>query len=99
MYFDKHRGWYYWIALSIVIIFVIILLYINIPWSKSKMIITSNDFSSIEFGDFVEEGFPFITSALDIREIGSEFPSFNVVSRGMIIKLGNDAYACFDMDL
>jgi hypothetical protein len=45
-------------------------------------------------GDFVEKGQPFLRSALVI----SEKPG-NVVRRGVIIRLGEDLWACFDPDL
>jgi cytochrome c2 len=49
--------------------------------------------------EFVEPGFPFITSTLDLRSLGSSFAPNNVATRGVVLMLGNDAYAAFDPDL
>lgn len=51
------------------------------------------------YGDFLEEQFPFFTSALDCTKLGKHFPKDNLSSRGIILKPGRDHYACFDTDL
>lgn len=55
--------------------------------------------SSFEFAEFVEPDFPFITTTLDAGTIGDPFPERNIAVRCLVLMLGNDTYACFDMDL
>ncbi len=78
-----------------------VLVYICIWYgcSGEKKHITENDFENLELNSFVEEDFPYITTSLDARNIGASFPGDNVSARGLAIQLGNDSYACFDMDL
>jgi glucose/arabinose dehydrogenase/mono/diheme cytochrome c family protein len=47
----------------------------------------------------VETNFPFISSTLDARKLGSGLPTDNLTPRGIILNLGNDSWACFDTDL
>ncbi|MEM7144540.1 MAG: hypothetical protein AAF591_05365 [Verrucomicrobiota bacterium] len=47
-----------------------------------------------EFGSYVEEGFPFFGQVLDGREQG-----VGIVPRGIVLKLGDGVYGCFDPDL
>ncbi|MDB6015977.1 MAG: Cytochrome c oxidase polypeptide [Pedosphaera sp.] len=42
----------------------------------------------------LDQNFPFQTAC-----IGTQFPAGNVAYKGIAIKLGNDAYMCFDTDL
>lgn len=49
--------------------------------------------------DFVEPGFPLITTTVDARELAAFMPEDNVAVRGIALPLGNDAYASFDPDL
>ncbi|MDF1823064.1 MAG: c-type cytochrome [Verrucomicrobiales bacterium] len=51
------------------------------------------------FGSFVEEDFPFFTQTLDAREFGAQPEPANLTPRGIIVKLGEDHYGCFDPDL
>ena len=51
------------------------------------------------YNDFVEEHFPFYTSALDSRKVGGYFTNDNLTARGIILKPGRNHYACFDTDL
>jgi mono/diheme cytochrome c family protein len=50
-------------------------------------------------GEFVEVGFPFIVSTVDLRTLGPAFAPDNVATRGVVLMLGNDSYAVFDPDL
>lgn len=52
-----------------------------------------------DFGDFVEKDFPFFSSVLDCRDLGEGFPKDNLTPRGLILNLGNNLWACFDIDL
>ncbi len=51
------------------------------------------------WGDFVEKDFPFFSSVLDARKIGEGWPTNNLTTRGLILNLGHDCWACFDTDL
>ena len=51
------------------------------------------------FASFVENDFPFFTQTLDCRKLGDDWPKNNLVQRGLILKLGNGHFACFDIDL
>ncbi len=51
------------------------------------------------FGSFVEEDFPFFCQTLDAREFGENPEPTNLTPRGIIVKLGNEHYGCFDPDL
>lgn len=55
--------------------------------------------ASSPWGDFVEKDFPFFSSVLDCREVGSGFPKDNLTPRGLILNLGHDFWACYDTDL
>lgn len=66
---------------------------------EKRVPITEVDFDNADFAPFVEENFPFITTSIDGRNLGSGFPGDNITARGLAIRLGNGAYACFDTDL
>ena len=51
------------------------------------------------FGPFSEEDFPFHTCTLDLRNLGKDFAKDNLVPRAIVLKLGEDHYACWDPDL
>lgn len=53
----------------------------------------------IRMGGFVEPDFPFITSTVDAGGLGAGWPARNIAIRGVVIQLGNGAYATFDPDL
>src|SRR5690606_11416414 len=61
--------------------------------------VTENRFDTLIFGSFVEKDFPFISTYLDVRNLGERFSDDNVVARGMIIHLDDSAFVCFDRDL
>ncbi len=52
-----------------------------------------------EVGDYVEQDFPFFSSVLDARDSGPASPRDNLTPRGLILNLGHDLWACFDVDL
>ncbi|MEX2601362.1 MAG: DUF6797 domain-containing protein, partial [Balneolaceae bacterium] len=63
-------------------------------------VITENNFQDLELADFVEPGFPFITTSVDARGLGEGFPTErNVTPRCLALQLGEEAYACFDTDM
>jgi glucose/arabinose dehydrogenase/mono/diheme cytochrome c family protein len=51
------------------------------------------------WADFVEPNFPFISSVLDARGLGSGWPGDNLTPRALILNLGDGMWAAFDMDL
>ena len=51
------------------------------------------------FADFVEPDFPFITTTVDAGDLAPLLPARNVAVRCVVIRLGHDAYTCFDPDL
>jgi glucose/arabinose dehydrogenase/mono/diheme cytochrome c family protein len=51
------------------------------------------------WGDFVEADFPFISSVLDARGLGSGWPGDNLTTRALILNLGAGMWAAFDTDL
>lgn len=61
--------------------------------------ITEVNFEEQEFAPFVESDFPYITTSMDARNLGAGFPEDNISARVLALRLGNDAYACFDPDL
>ena len=54
---------------------------------------------TLQLNPFVEPGFPFISTSLDARKLGSSFPSDNMSARSVALQLGDSAYVCFDTDL
>nr|MBI1231640.1 c-type cytochrome [Cytophagales bacterium] len=66
---------------------------------KEEPRIESVDFTQIEFADFVEPDFPYITTSMDARTLGAGFPEDNISARVLAMQLGDSAYACFDPDM
>lgn len=62
-------------------------------------IISDNNYDSLQLAPYVEQDFPFITTSIDLRNLGHGLPDWNLTSRGVIMNLGDDTYACFDPDL
>lgn len=61
--------------------------------------ITEQNFDTEEIAPFVEPDFPFITTSIDARELGPGFPDDNIVPRCLALRLGSEAYTCFDTDM
>ena len=51
------------------------------------------------FSDFFQADFPFITTTVDAGGRGPASPEENLTIRGLVMRLGHDAYAVFDTDL
>lgn len=51
------------------------------------------------WADFVEADFPFTSSVLDARGLGSGWPDDNLTTRALILNLGAGMWAAFDTDL
>jgi len=52
-----------------------------------------------KFGDWVEPDFPFFSSVVDARKAGPGFPSNNLTPRGLVVRVGPQTWAAFDVDL
>lgn len=52
-----------------------------------------------QWASFVETNFPFFSSVVDARKLGSGWPTNNLTPRGLILDLGHGCWACFDTDL
>ena len=48
---------------------------------------------------WVEADFPFFSSVVDARKAGRGLPADNLTTRGIVLNLGRDCWACFDPDL
>ncbi len=81
---------------SIVVLFFALIFSCNKP---PEHIISENNYDSLQLAPYVEPNFPFITTSIDLRNLGNGLPEMNLTSRGVIMRLGGDAYACFDTDL
>jgi cytochrome c2 len=66
---------------------------------KEEPRIESVDFDQVEFAEFVEPDFPYITTSMDARNLGAGFPTDNISARVIAMRLGDGAYACFDPDM
>jgi mono/diheme cytochrome c family protein len=51
------------------------------------------------WAEFVEPGFPFISSVLDARGLGAGWPADNLTPRALVLNLGHGLWAAFDTDL
>jgi len=52
-----------------------------------------------DIAEYIEPDFPFFSSVLDCRDLGEGFPKDNLTPRGLILNLGHNLWACFDIDL
>ena len=59
----------------------------------------AKDPSATKWADWVEADFPFFSTVLDARDLGEQAPQNNLTPRGIVLNLGNDLWACFDVDL
>ncbi|MSU37293.1 MAG: c-type cytochrome [Pedosphaera sp.] len=51
------------------------------------------------WAEYVEADFPFFSSVLDARTLGTGVLSNNITPRGILLNLGHGCWACFDTDL
>ena len=51
------------------------------------------------WGSWLEPDAPFFSSVLDAGRAGGPFPAANLTPRGLILRLGPDEWAAFDLDL
>ncbi len=52
-----------------------------------------------EVAEFIEPDFPYFSSTLDARDVGGDAPKDNLTPRGLILNLGHNLWACYDVDL
>jgi glucose/arabinose dehydrogenase/mono/diheme cytochrome c family protein len=52
-----------------------------------------------DLGDWVERDFPFFSSIVDARKAGADFPPNNLTPRGLVLRIGPETWAAFDVDL
>jgi glucose/arabinose dehydrogenase/mono/diheme cytochrome c family protein len=48
---------------------------------------------------WIEPNFPFFSSVVDARKAGSGFPVTNLTPRGVVMRVGSETWAAFDVDL
>jgi glucose/arabinose dehydrogenase/cytochrome c2 len=48
---------------------------------------------------WIEPDFPFFSSIVDARKAGPEFPTDNLTPRGLVLRVGPETWAAFDVDL
>jgi len=48
---------------------------------------------------WIEPDFPFFSSIVDARRAGPDFPSDNLTPRGLVLRVGPETWAAFDVDL
>lgn len=51
------------------------------------------------WADFVEPDFPFVSSVVDARSLGFGVATNNLTARALVLNLGHEAWAAFDLDL
>ena len=48
---------------------------------------------------WIEADFPFFSSVVDARKAGAGFPANNLTPRGLVVRVGPETWAAFDVDL
>ena len=48
---------------------------------------------------WIEPDFPFFSSIVDARKAGPQFPTDNLTPRGLVLRVGPETWAAFDVDL
>ena len=67
--------------------------------AKERLFAQAEHLPSGPWAAWAEPDFPFFSSVLDLRKAGSQFPANNLTPRGLVLNLGHDCWACFDLDL
>ena len=86
-------------AISQPMILLCIFLFAGCGRIDNKSAITDKRYNPEEIAPFVEPDFPFITTSVDARELGSGFPDDNITPRCLALRLSSEAFACFDTDM
>src|SRR3954471_2876223 len=55
--------------------------------------------ATVTSASWVESAFPFFSSIVDARKAGPGFPANNLTPRGIVVRVGPDTWAAFDVDL
>ena len=56
-------------------------------------------FSADPWAPWIEADYPFFFSSLDLRSTAPNAIPWNITPRGIVLNLGHDCWACFDIDL
>ena len=70
-----------------------------LPASAPQAVVEQGSQPLSNWADWVEPDFPFFSSVVDARRAGAGFPANNLTPRGLVLKLGGDQWAAFDVDL
>lgn len=57
------------------------------------------DSAAKPWAPFIEPDAPFISTVLDVRRVEGGWPTNNLTVRGLVLRLGENHWACFDTDL
>src|SRR5688572_4247490 len=90
----EHAG--FWKRTVVMSVFVTVLFF---PFAGSDAAEGKGNPAQSPWAEFVEPDFPFFSSVLDARQLGNGFPTNNLTPRALILNLGNDCWAAFDIDL
>ncbi len=55
--------------------------------------------ATVTSASWVESAFPFFSSIVDARKAGPGFPANNLTPRGIVVRVGPETWAAFDVDL
>jgi mono/diheme cytochrome c family protein len=55
--------------------------------------------ATVTSASWVESDFPFFSSIVDARKAGTGFPANNLTPRGVVVRVGSETWAAFDVDL
>src|SRR3954471_17987308 len=55
--------------------------------------------ATVTSASWVESAFPFFSSIVDARKAGNGFPANNLTPRGIVVRVGPETWAAFDVDL
>lgn len=95
----RNANWKYRVFPCSILALLVIYIFSTSCKKIPENIIGENNFDSLELAPYVEADFPFISTSLDLRNLGHGLPEWNLTSRGIVMNLGPEAYACFDTDL
>jgi len=87
------------ILIQTVVNAVAFVMFFGIVWCSLAAATDEEKAARPAWADFVEPDFPFFSSVLDARQLGSGLPADNLTPRGLILNLGHGCWACFDTEL
>src|SRR3954469_2162697 len=59
----------------------------------------AHESQTVTSAPWVEPDFPFFSSIVDARKAGTGFPPDNLTPRGIVVRVGPETWAAFDVDL